>query len=249
MFKSYQDIFNQRGLSYHQAMLKYPQSRKDEFQNIIRLSDLQDGNLLLDIPSGGCYINNFIDNNLKIFSGETSQEFISHHQISSNNHILICQDFSHIPLISNSIDRVLSLAGLHHIDNKIIFYQEIYRILTKNGIFCIGDVWKDSKVADFLNIFVDNYNSMGHKGDFLTKKVKSNLESLNFNVVENSIINYYWYFDSIDNMIDCCKLLFGLDQANDEQIEKGIDKYLGYSIINNKCYMNWELYFLKAIKY
>ncbi|MBL1210548.1 class I SAM-dependent methyltransferase [Geminocystis sp. GBBB08] len=248
MFKNYQNIFDQRGMNYHQAMIKYPSARKDEFQNAIKLLDLQNNHLLLDIPSGGCYISNFIDHNLTIFSTETSKQFINHSQIDTNNNILICNNFNNIPLNSNSIDRVLSLAALHHIEDKISFYQEIYRLLKNDSIFCIGDVLEGSKVANFLNIFVDKNNSMGHEGSFLTEKIKLELENIKFNVIYDSVINYYWYFESFSNMIDFCKLLFGLDKANDQQIEKGIDHYLGYFVNNNKCYMNWELYFVKAIK-
>ncbi|NES04074.1 MAG: hypothetical protein F6K22_15285 [Okeania sp. SIO2F4] len=87
MFKSYKDIFNQRGVYYHQAMVKYPLARAEEFNNIIRLSDLQNNQIICDVPSGGCYISNFIQQNLKIISIETSSEFIKDSQNTANNTI------------------------------------------------------------------------------------------------------------------------------------------------------------------
>lgn len=48
MFKSYPDIFNQRGTLYHQVMLKYPLARVEEFNQIVSLSDLEDHSILFD---------------------------------------------------------------------------------------------------------------------------------------------------------------------------------------------------------
>ncbi|RQH16602.1 class I SAM-dependent methyltransferase [Okeania hirsuta] len=248
MFKNYKDIFNQRGTLYHQGMLKYPLARAAEFNNIIKLSDLQDNQIICDMPSGGCYISNFIQQNLKIISIETSNEFIKDSHNTVNNTIVVCEDISNIPLNSNSIDRIMSLAGLHHIEHKVDFYKEAYRLLKTKGIFCIADALKDSKVANFLNIFVDQYNSMGHQGNFLTENTKDELEFINFQVVHNDSISYHWCFDSVASMVDYCQLLFGIDQANYNQILEGIETYLGYYLENDKCYMNWELHFLKSIK-
>lgn len=248
MFKSYKDIFNQRGILYHQGMLKYPLARAEEFNHIIRLSDLQQELVICDVPSGGCYISKFIQQQLKIISIETSSEFIKDSQNTANNTILVCEDITDIPLNSNSIDRIISLAGLHHVEGKINFYKEAYRLLKPKGIFCIADALEDSKVAKFLNIFVDEYNSMGHKGNFFTEQTKKELESINFQVVHNASISYYWCFDSVASMVDYCQLLFGIDKANYNQILGGIEKYLGYYLEDDKCHMNWELYFIKSIK-
>ena len=248
MYKTYQDIFNIRGLSYHKAMQNYPLARQDEFKNIIELSDFKDDNLILDIPSGGCYLSNFITHENSLISVETSTAFAQKIKLSNNIKLLICKSLNHINLPSNSADRILSLAALHHVEDKLSFYHEMSRLLKEEGIICIADVLRDSAVADFLNIFVDKYNSMGHQGDFICPKIREELTRLNFNVVFDDVISYPWYFDSVNDMVDFCQLLFGLDKGNDELIKTGIDKYLGYSIKRNKVLMNWQLYFVKAKK-
>jgi SAM-dependent methyltransferase len=250
MFTSYKDIFNQRSNLYHQAMVTYPLARKEEFKQILQLADLEDGHVICDIPSGGCYISDFIDQRVKIISIETSAEFIrcSQSQAQENNAVIVCDSFAELPLISESVDRAISLAGLHHQDRKSDFYQESYRLLKKGGILGIADVRKGSGVDGFLNVFVDRYNSMGHKGKFLDEQTKNELEAVGFKVAYHSPISFYWKFDSLQNMIEYCRLLFGIDKANDPQILEGIKQFLGYQILANQYCLNWELYFFKAIK-
>jgi SAM-dependent methyltransferase len=248
MFEDYKDIFNQRGKYYHQAMIEFSSAREEEFYHVLNIADISEGNIICDVPSGGGYLNNFVKYETKIISVETSVEFLSFYENKGNHETIICNSISEIPLPSNSIDRVISLAGLHHLPNKNTFYQESWRLLKEKGILCIADVFVGTGVADFLNIFVDKYNPMGHKGDFLNETTKIDLESIGFQVSFASSIAFKWKFDCLENMIRFCKLLFYINDANDVQILGGIEKYLGYEIIGNQYYLNWELFFLKAIK-
>jgi cyclopropane fatty-acyl-phospholipid synthase-like methyltransferase len=248
MFDTYKDIFERRGLLYHQAMVKYPLARAAEFNNILQLAKIEDGNTICDIPSGGGYISNFIDRQVNIISVETSIEFAKNIQTKTSRSIITCDDVANIDLPSDTADRIISLAGTHHIENKINFYRESYRLLKKGGLFCIADAKEDSKVARFLNIFVDRYNSMGHRGIFLDDNTKKELESIDFKVIYNSSIEYHWCFDSCQATIEYCQLLFGLDLASPEQILAGIEEYLGYDIRDDRYYLNWELYFILSLK-
>lgn len=248
MFQSYTDIFNLRGMQYHQAMVEYPDARREEFEQAICIANLEDGNLVCDVPSGGCYLNNFIDKSVKLFSVETSVEFIKQSEQQENNISLLCEDVTNISLLSETIDRAISLAGSHHLSSKPAFYQEIYRLLRQNGIFCLADVREGSGVAGFLNTFLDQHNSMGHKGEFLNQATQQELETVGFQVTYAEPIRYHWRFNHIDDMIRYCKLLFGIDQATDTQILDGINTYLGYSNTAQGCLMNWELYFFQGVK-
>ncbi len=248
MFDTYQEVFNQRGGMYHQAMLKYPLARKSEFDHAIRLAKLEADQLLCDIPSGGCYLGDFIKCNLKLFSIETSTEFMRCAQSQAAETSFICEDLGHLSLLSNTIDRVISLAGSHHLTDKHRFYKEVHRILKPKGLFCLADVRKGSGVAAFLNTFVDQHSSMGHQGDFLTEATVETLASAGFEVVSHEPIMFCWEFNSLIEMTDCCRLLFGIDKATEAEILKGIQQYLGYEVVDEQCYLNWELYFFQALK-
>jgi SAM-dependent methyltransferase len=248
MFKTYKDIFNQRGLYYHQAMVEYPYAREEEFYHTINLAEIKEGNIVCDVPSGGGYLNNFLKDEAKIISVETSAEFLRHCKNKNVGETIICNSLNEIPLEAESVDRVISLAALHHESNKKDFYQESLRLLKNDGLVCLADVMEGTGVSKFLNIFVNEYNSMGHKGEFFNEDTKKDLESIGFDISYASSVSFDWKFDSLKDMVNFCKLLFYIDRADDMQILHGIEKYLEYEKIGNRYYLNWELYFLVARK-
>jgi hypothetical protein len=91
---------------------------------------------------------------------------------------------------------------------------------------------------------------MGHQGIFLNQGTIDDLKSLSWEILYQGVIPYHWYFSSVADMLDYCKLLFGLDQVNDQQLEQGLQDYLGFFYdYDNKFYcLNWELFYIKAKK-
>jgi SAM-dependent methyltransferase len=249
MFPSYKDIFDRRGEAYHQAMIGYPQARQEEFKQIIDLAEISDGQVICDVPSGGCYLQNYVGGSAKFVSIETSTQFTQSIYSSDHNQIVVCEDLSTIPLADQQFDCVICLAGTHHLRDRSRFYQEIYRILKPGSIFCVGDVREGSGVADFLNIFVDRHSTLGHQGIFLSPQHREELTRVGFQIMESSIKTYPWLFDNTQSMVRFCQLLFGIDRATEAEILASIEKYLGYSTICDKCYMNWELFFWKVFKH
>lgn len=249
MFETYTDIFNERGKLYHQAMMEYPLARQKEFELVVDMLDLSPGLVLCDVPSGGGYLENFINTpNLKLYSVETSAEFAASTDSLCDNTTILCSTISSIPLENAVLDRVLSLAGLHHVDQQSSFYCEAHRILKDDGILVLADVWAGSGVDRFLNGFVDQHSSMGHKGDFLTEKTLKELEASGFRILSNQKQAYTWQFSSAEAMAQYCKKLFGINQAELSTILQGIEINLGYEVTEAGCFMNWELYFVKAAK-
>jgi SAM-dependent methyltransferase len=248
MFNTYADIFNQRGQHYHRAMLDYPLARQAEFQTAIDCLELQAGHVLCDVPSGGCYLAQFIPVPIKLISVETSSEFIRQANPQENNVTITTSTVTEIPLLDQSVDRIISLAGLHHVANQSGFYREAYRLLKSQGILALVDVRQGSGVDGFLNGFVHKHNSMGHQGNFLGLHTIDELLSAGFEVRQASPKSYDWYFDSPESMVRCCKLLFGIDRADDAKILVGIEQHLGYREEAGQCLMHWELYFFQAIK-
>lgn len=248
MFKSYQDIFNQRGQQYHQAMLRYPLARQAEFKLILDHAEIAEGAVLLDMPSGGGYLGRFLDVPVQRISVETSCQFVRDVEPAPDHSILLCNDIAHTPLPDASADRIISLAGLHHLEDKLAFYRQAYRLLRPGGIFCVADAWEGSAVARFLNEFVHAHNSMGHSGVFLDGQTVSQLCTAGFELAYEHRHAYVWQFESPEHMADYCQLLFGIDQADRAAIIDGIQTYLGFSVVANACRMNWALHFLKARK-
>ena len=248
MFESYKEIFNKRGTLYNSAMIDCPYARKNEFNYIIELAEISEGNLIIDIPSGGGYLINYIKPSVNVISVETSNLFVQDIQPKTNQSILLCNDISNTLFPVGCADRVISLAGLHHIEERLNFYSEIYRMVKPGGLFCIGDAYKNSSVASFLNIFVNQFNSMGHNGIFLSNEDVFLLKKVGFNIISQKIYGYTWDFTDADAMAGYCQKLFGMNMADIKTIQSGIQSFVGYKLDQHSCKMNWELFFIKAHK-
>lgn len=248
MFDTYTDIFNKRGAAYHEAMQRYPNTREEEFEAIIDVLKPEEGDCIVDMPSGGGYIRRYLrNNNIQLIAIETSQSFYEQCLEDEKTQCLLC-DLDNTNLETASIDGVVSMAGLHHVEDRMSVFREMHRILKPGGRLCIADVEKGSEIDGFLNTFVNEYNSLGHKGWFIENGFRKELESADFEVTFDKNLKYSWKFEGLDQMIDFCTLMFGLDRASPKQVLEGITKYQGYSINNGSCNMNWKLRFMSCLK-
>ena len=245
--KTYRDIFNERGLLYHKAMVEVPEARCCEFEYVIAMTDLANGYALCDAPSGGAYLADFIKSkDISCHAVETSEIFAREALKRPRVQTILCKDLRAIPLADAMFDAAISLAGVHHLESKPLFYKEIRRLLKSEGIFGLADVMQGSNVDHFLNEFVDRHCSMGHNGAFLNETTLAELEASGFDIESAEEKNYHWYFESATQMGRYCKQLFGLDRANEAEVVEGIKDYLGYEDDSGTCRMNWGLYFIRA---
>ncbi|WP_447963849.1 class I SAM-dependent methyltransferase [Nitrospira sp. Ecomares 2.1] len=247
MFSEYRAIFKKRGHLYHQAMTLYPSARAEEFFHIVRMADMKDGDIVCDIPSGGGYLSNFVDRTTTLCHIETSEVFAALCRANGVPQVLL-STLEDIPIQTGAVDKIISLAALHHVDEKNRFFSEAYRMLRKGGTLTIADVQVGSAVSEFLDGFVNEHNTMGHKGTYISPETQDEIEGWGFTVRESSLIPFHWEFDSPQAMGRFSQLLFGIDKADSAQILEGIRKHLGYDLDSTACRMNWELLFLNAKK-
>jgi SAM-dependent methyltransferase len=154
--------------------------------------------------------------------------------------------FDKIPIHSNSINKIICLATLHHlnIDERRSLYKELYRILIVGGRILIADVIDKSSQAKWLNEFVNAYNSNGHKGMFFTKDDSTLIKGNGFSV-DTSIHEYNWNFKNNKELLHFFKLLFGLDLCKDDTfLLNSIKEYLYYN--NGK--IPWKLIYFNCTK-
>ncbi|MBU1927629.1 class I SAM-dependent methyltransferase [bacterium] len=238
---SYKEIFDNRADLYHKAMVKYPHARDEEFKLLLNILNPKSEQIIADIPSGGQYLKHKLDSTIKLFNIDPSNLFCE-----IDNSTIINASIDNTPFEDNYLDGIFSLSGLHHLENRLPFYKEAYRILKPNGVLAIGDVAQNSFVGDFLNIFINSVNPMGHDGIFINTEDIKSLNEAGFKT-SYEIKKYHWNFDNIESMSEFCTLLFGAN-CNQETMINGIKKYLDYTQKNNGVSMNWELKYIQAVK-
>ena len=229
----YQKIFEKRANDYHWAMQKYPDVRSYEFESLISTTDFSNIKNVLDIPSGGGYLKKYLPNNIELISADFSEGF-------TNENIQLV-DPTQFSYPDNSFDLVLSLSGLHHLNDVPKFVHECLRVLKANGSFIFSDVKKDSLVDLFLNEFVNKYSSLGHNGVFFTENSFNEFPLLQQKIIRTQYNQYPFVFKDKSEMLCFFSYFFGLDKANENIIYDGIRDILGIKSTENGLEVDWGL--------
>lgn len=248
MYDTYQEIFHKRADIYHQAMTEFPWVRRQEFEQAVRLLDIAPGNLVCDVPSGGGYLSSYVDTaDVSLYFLETSAEFASQCPTGANYRVMECA-LESLPLDDGSVDRLLSLAALHHVPDKAALYREFCRVLKPSAKLVIADVEEGTNTASFLNVFVDRFNSMGHKGIFLNPGGIEQVAECGFDLVSVVRPEIKWSFHSATAMTVFFRKLFGLDKAADADILAGVAEYFPHMYQNGSVEIDWQLVYVNAQK-
>lgn len=238
----YSEIFSARARQYHYAMQHYPKARDAEF--LALLEDLPPAAVdVLDVPSGGGYLHRYLASAVKLSSCDFSEGF-------AQTGVPLASP-AQLPFADTGFDAVLSLTGLHHVPQtqQALFLHECARVLRPGGKVLIGEVWRGSPVDVFLNQFVHAHNSQGHVGEFLDAHTIDFLNQHGFTNAALVVRHYYWNFSDVASMIDYCRNMFGIDQADDAQIEFGLRTILNYrQHADGQVLLPWQLVFYQAEK-
>ena len=229
----YRQLFQSRANDYHFAMQKYPDVRNNEFNSLLSSINFSNVKEALDIPSGGGYLKRYIPNHVNLKSVDFSEGFVndSIELVSPNK----------LPFESNAFDAVFSLSGMHHLENVPLFVEECLRIIKTDGRFVFADVEKGSNVDYFLNKFVNEYNSLGHDGNFFFKDYFVGYPEIQNKLIDCYLSDYPFVFNGENDMVHFFKLFFGLDKASDTIILEGVQDILGVNKTNNGIDVNWGL--------
>jgi SAM-dependent methyltransferase len=246
----YVAIFSQRATEYNEACQRYPYARKKERQILIDWLDIGPNQIICDWPAGGGYLAEglaeHIDGTSVLICAEPVWEFAREIPQKFNRAIAA---FHCLSFKSNSIDRVGSLAGLHHEENKEIFFEEVFRILRPGGILVVADVMVDTPTAIFLNGPVDQLSTTGHKGMFIKRgEFASYLRKAGFSSIEEKYHSFTWDFPDWEALLLFSRKLFGLAKPSDEQIRKELKKYFEIKTDKDGVHLPWSLIYGKGIR-
>lgn len=241
MFATYDEIFEQRATTYHRAMETFPKAREAEFSLVTQAVRPRPGQVLCDMPAGGGYLRPWLHEDVTYIGVETTEEFASLCRPGPNDTILR-SPLVDLDIETRSVDVGVSLAGVHHLPDRGTFFSEVHRILKPKSLFVLMDVESGTPSDRFLNGFLNDANSMGHKGDFLGEHTRHELEAAGFEILSDSVPHCPWRFPDRAAMCRFVGMLLGVDMADDTEIGIAIDNILGsYKAKDGSLLMNWSL--------
>jgi SAM-dependent methyltransferase len=243
--RSYDDIFRERGSAYDRAMRAHPGSRDEEFAQVIAAARLSSGMVVADVPAGGGYLKACLPRGCVWIGHEPCVSFTNHGEVSAKTDVPLLP----LPFADESVDAAISLAGVHHIDDKRPLFAEIRRVVRPGGRFVLSDVAAGSDVARFLDGFVGAYNSTGHEGVYLDGRTVADLENAGWEVLSAAQVPYHWTFADRAAMADFCRGLFDICRASPGQVEEAIDRGLGVDDLGGgRVGMRWGLMTIVAVR-
>lgn len=239
--KNYAEIFESRGKEHAEAFRQYPNAITEEAQAILKLADLQPDDVVLDLPAASGFLRKYVhEPQIRWLAVEPSKQLYDLCKLAVEHSY--CAPLTDLPLPDEHVDAAISLAGLHHEQDLDGIFREVFRVLRKGGRFAIAEVNANSRPADFLNGFVDQYSSTGHAGIFASEAYRDYLLAAGFRVTTDKIAEYYWRFGSVQKMADCLKLMFGIDLANSAEIAAAVSEVLGLDELpDGSVGMRWSL--------
>ena len=242
--QTYDRLFELRGSRYDQAMRRYPNARDQEFRQVLERATLKDGAIVADVPAGGGYLRAYLPPTSIWWGHEPCVSFTNHGKGKTGNKPLLP-----LPWPDNSVDVAISLAGVHHIENKQPLFVELNRVVKPGGQLVLSDVASGTPVARFLDDFVGVHNSTGHEGVYLDDRTLIELSGARWQVRSQEMVDFHWVFASYRAMADFCQTLFDICKADSQKIIREIETILGIDELSDGSIgMRWSLMTIVAEK-
>lgn len=125
----------------------------DDFCKVLSVLEADKECIILDAGAGGCWVSEWLQRlQFKTVSLDLSIDMLRVGAERLQNKRSVVGDMERIPLINNSVDRIICMHSLHHVPDMELVIKEFYRILSKNGrvVFCEPGVGHSNSPASLL---------------------------------------------------------------------------------------------------
>lgn len=257
--QSYTDLFSTRGSAYDLAMRRYPDARAAEFAQVVEAAGIEPGMMVGDVPAGGGYLTRYLPHDCTCLAHEPCADFADTGLVPSG---LAPDGASRLPVRLHGgqaasllplpwqdgvLDVLVSLAGVHHIEDKRALFAEMRRVTRPGGRLVLSDVAAGSETARFLDGFVGATNSTGHEGVFLDARTWQELHDAGWQVAGQKTADFHWRFTDRETMADFCCNLFDIRSASRREIIAAIEEGPGVDILPGGLVgMRWSLLTITA---
>ena len=257
----------ERWENYRKANNQKPLVRDNELQEIYRLLNPTEGEVILEVGTGNGYLTFPIANavgNGKVVTADVGNENLE--SVTENNvdnlpiETLQFNDEEGFPSIpDDSLDAVGTIATLHHFDNRNTgtgetgrkkALNEFYRVLKNGGRLVIADVAHNTisqKYFDSINNPAHCFPD-GHPHDFFTiERLRELLEEIGFKNITVEIKRVAWQFTSEEEAKSFVHTIHNAKCSAEESFELA-KQQLGFKEVDGHYELGWELYFATATK-
>jgi hypothetical protein len=237
----YAKIFHERGHLYHAAMALARRARDLEFNQIFSRFPCSSAERIIDAPSGGAYLQDFLrrsfpDLNLEVINLEFTPGF--------SEEPLIVDPYGTWPVAPGWGDRAICLAASHHIANLPELLDNFYRHTRPGALIHLADVEPAGGISNFLDTFVDRYTPTGHRGIYRSFEHFRWPVWMEIRSIE--VRPCHWVFASEQQMLEFCLKLFGLSEAARPELRDALDRYIGFESSGRRMLLKWELVYVDA---
>lgn len=193
-----------------------PNARLEEREAALILLDLGPKHVVCDVPSWLGYFARGVPGPKRVICLDRNPMLVN-----CPGARVMMSAVNRFPLAAGNVDRLVSLAGLHHHAPVILrgFLREVARVLRSTGVAVASEVLAGSPVAEFLNQDVNKYSTRGHKGTFFgVGGLKAALEEAGLSNVVEETVPLSWRFSSLQQMAAYCRALFAMTLATEQEV-------------------------------
>ncbi len=240
---NYEQTFDLRGHLYNQATAMCPEARASERATVIEWLAPRAGETVCDAPAGGGYVADGLrarfGDSLHVLCVEPSKNFAN---AIAESFEVFNEPLHATSIATGSVDRVVSLAGLHHVADKHAVLHEWARLLRPGGRCAVADVLSGSQVGVFLNGFVNEFTPGGHVGMFPEEGEFSNwFAGSGFVNLREESVSVPWEFSDEETLGLFCHRLFGLTKTEPERVLEALRTTVGIETSADRVWLMWSL--------
>lgn len=235
----YREIFGARGGKYDDAMRRWPHVRDEEFGFALGLAKPVAGEILLDIPSGGGYLDVHVAEGVEVIGVEVSDEFIERGRDHGVTAYASGLEAAGLP--SACADVLVSIAGLHHEDDHGALFTAWTRLLRPGGRMVAADVVTGSAEARFLDGFVGEWTSTGHAGHYFGDDLAEQADAAGLVDVQVIEGRYHWWAPDEATLAAFCASLFGLEGVTLDLVLDALASGPGLTTEDDRVGLRWGL--------
>ena len=239
-----------RSKLYKEALIEFPDARAEDLEIMEKFLAPKKGERILEIGAGSGFfskhISDLIGEKGRLIVADPSLEQLDEVKKLARSNIDVIQFVQFgseiVNLEKDKVDAIWSFGAMHHVSQKRKSFENMKRILKKDGRIVIADVFVGSKLAKHFDDKVAKFSITGHDVSFLSREYVESLCYLcGFTKPEFHDINIKWRFKRRRDLGVFLYKLHAMTKATPQECLRGAEEILGISKEGNSYCLHWPM--------